>query len=110
SDATNNTVFQDQLDEVRDALLRGAGLSQPMEDTGMFPLPALQMIRVGERTGTLGIQLGKAAAYYEREVSFRLKKATELFQPVIIFGVGLLVGFVAVAQIAAMYSVFSQVK
>ena len=51
-----------------------------------------------------------AASYYEREVTFRMKKVTDLFQPLVIFGVGIVVGFVAIAQVAAMYSVFSQVK
>ena len=109
-ESTQNTVFMNAVDQVRETLVRGGGLSQPMEESGVFPLPALQMVRVGERTGQLAQQLGKAAAYYEREVTFRLKKATDLFQPVVIFGVGLVVGFVAVAQVSAMYSIFSQVK
>jgi type IV pilus assembly protein PilC len=58
----------------------------------------------------LGSQLGKAASYYEREVTFTMKKATELFQPAVIILVALVVGFVAVAQIAAMYSIFGQIK
>jgi type IV pilus assembly protein PilC len=108
--ATQNAVFMEAIAEVRETLVRVGGLSTPMEECGAFPLPALQMVRVGERTGQLAQQLSKTAAYYEREVTFRLKKATDLFQPVVIFGVGIIVGFVAVAQVAAMYSVFSQVK
>lgn len=108
--STNNTVFQRRLEIVRDALLRGGGLSAPMVETGIFPVAARQMIRVGERTGTLGRQLTKAAGYYEREVGFRMKRATDLFQPAVILFVGCLVAFVAVAQVAAMYSVFSQVQ
>lgn len=108
--ATQNTAFMTAITDVRETLVRGGGLSQPMEDSGVFPLPVLQMVRVGERTGQLAQQLSKAAAYYEREVTFRLKKATDLFQPIVIFGVGLIVGFVAIAQVSAMYSVFSQVK
>ena len=110
SDATNNTIFQEAIADVREVLVRGGGLSQPLEDSGVFPLPALQMVRVGEKTGTLSTQLSKTAAYYEREVNFRLKKAADLFQPIVILGVGIVVGFVAIAQVAAMYSVFSQVK
>ena len=107
--STNNTVFMRRLESVRDALLRGGGLSAPMVETGIFPVAARQMIRVGERTGTLGRQLSKAAGYYEREVGFKMKRATDLFQPAVILFVGALVGFVAIAQVAAMYSVFSQV-
>ena len=69
---------------VREALVRGGGLYEPMAETGLFPIAARQMIQVGERTGMLGNQLGKAASYYEREVKFTMKRATELFQPAVI--------------------------
>jgi type IV pilus assembly protein PilC len=81
-----------------------------MVASGIFPLAARQMIQVGEKTGSLGDQLAKAANYYEREVAFKMKKATDMFQPMVILFVGLVVGFVAVAQVAAMYSIFGQVK
>jgi type IV pilus assembly protein PilC len=108
--STNNTVFQARMVHVRDTLVRGGGLSTPIAETELFPTAARQMIRVGEKTGTLSVQLGKAAAYYEREVGYAIKNATELFQPAVIMFVGGLVGFVAVAQVSAMYSVFSQVQ
>ena len=110
ADSTNNTIFQEKLVEVRMTLMRGGGLTVPMVETGLFPTAARQMIRVGERTGALGQQLSKAAGYYEREVAFHMKRATDLFQPLVIFFVGGIVGFVAVAQVSAMYSIFGQVK
>ena len=110
ADSTNNSIFQSRLEVVRETLVRGGGLYEPMADSGLFPIAARQMIQVGERTGLLGHQLGKAAGYYEREVAFEMKKATELFEPAIIMFVGLVVGFVAVAQVAAMYSIFGKVK
>ncbi len=110
ADATNNHVFQTKLAVVREALVRGGGLSEPIEESGIFPIAARQMIGVGEKTGLLAVQLGKAASYYEREVTYRIKKATDIFEPMVIIFVGALVGFVAVAQVAAMYSIFSQIK
>lgn len=108
--STNNTIFEEKLAMVRDTLVRGGGLSAPIVESGIFPIAARQMIRVGERTGSLGTQLSKAAGHYEREVSFQMKRATDLFQPAVIMFVGCLVGFVAVAQVSAMYSIFSQVQ
>jgi type IV pilus assembly protein PilC len=110
ADSTNNSLFKNKMVAVRDVLVRGGGLYEPMAETGLFPIAARQMIQVGERTGMLGNQLGKAASYYEREVTFSMKKATQMFEPIIIVCVGLVVGFIAVAQIAAMYSIFGQVK
>ena len=110
ADSTNNTLFQTNMVTVREALVRGGGLYEPMAETGLFPIAARQMIQVGERTGMLGNQLGKAASYYEREVKFNMKRATELFQPAVILLVAAVVGFIAVAQVSAMYSIFGQVK
>jgi type IV pilus assembly protein PilC len=110
ADSTNNSIFQRKLILVRDTLIRGGGLYDPMVESGLFPIAARQMIQVGERTGLLGSQLSKAASYYEREVSFEMKKATDMFEPMVILVVGLIVGFVAVAQVAAMYSIFGQIK
>lgn len=110
ANSTANSVFTTKMAAVRDVLIRGGGLTEPMVDTGLLPTAARQMIRVGEQTGALGEQLTKAASYYEREVAFRMKRATELFEPAVIVVVGLVVGFVAVAQIAAMYTIFGRVK
>jgi type IV pilus assembly protein PilC len=110
ADSTNNTVFQRKLATVRDGMLRGDGLARPIAAAGIFPAAARQMIRVGESTGSLDQQLDSAAAFYERELTYRLKKATDLFEPVVIVLVGGVVGFVAIAQIAAMYSVYHQIK
>jgi type IV pilus assembly protein PilC len=110
ADSTNNTIFQERMRNVREALLRGEGIVRPLADTDLIPPAALQMVRVGERTGMLAVQLGKAASFFEREVAFRMKKATDLFQPAVIVCVGLLIGFVAIAQVSAMYSIFGQVN
>ena len=109
-DSTNNRVFQGRLRDARAAMVRGGGLSGPLTDTGLFPPAARQMIRVGETTGSLDIQLHAAAQFYAKELTYRLKKATDLFEPIVIVLVGFVVGFVAVAQISAMYSIFKQVK
>jgi type IV pilus assembly protein PilC len=110
ADSTNNSLFQKQMLDVRDTLVRGGGLYEPMAATGLFPIAARQMIEVGERTGMLAPQLAKAATYYEREVGFSMKKATDLFGPFVVVFVAFIVGFVAVAQIVAMYSIFGQVR
>jgi type IV pilus assembly protein PilC len=110
ANSTNNAVFQEKLATARDAMVRGEGLAGPIAATQIFPAAARQMIRVGESTGTLDQQLHTAALFYERELTYRLKKATDTFEPAVILTVGCVVGFVAVAQVSAMYSVFNQVN
>ena len=110
ADSTNNRVFQVKLATVREAMMRGEGLARPLTAAGLFPPAARQMIRVGESTGSLDTQLENAAVFYARELTFRLKRFTDMFEPAILVVVGGMVAFVAIAQISAMYSIYSQVK
>ena len=109
ADSTNQTVFKAKLAIAREAMIRGEGLARPIAATGLFPAAARQMIRVGESTGSLDEQLQTAATFYERELEYRLKRVTDLFEPTIIVIVGGAVAFVALAQVSAMYSIYSQV-
>jgi type IV pilus assembly protein PilC len=107
--ASNNAVYRNGLMEVREEMIEGQGLAEPIARTGLFPGAARQMFRVGEETGTLDDQLELAAAYYNREVDVRLKRFTSLFEPAVIVFMGLIVGFVAVALVSAMYGIYHQV-
>lgn len=110
TDSLHNLVFSRALAEVGDAMLEGEGLATPLVRTGLFPPTAAQMMRVGEDTGTLDTQLAVTAHYYEGELDYKIKKLTSLIEPVVIVAMGLVVGFVAVALVSAMYGVFGQVK
>ncbi len=110
ADSANNAVYKKALEGVREAMMQGQGLSGPINQTELFPAAARQMFRVGEETGTLDQQLEVAAAYYNRELETKLERATALFEPAIIIFMGVVVGFVAVALISAMYGIYNQVK
>ena len=107
TDATTNLVYKRGLTEAREAMIRGEGLAAPLIGTGLFPPSAKQMFRVGENTGTLDTQLETAASYFERELDYKIKRFTNLFEPAVILVMGLVVGFVAVALVSAMYGIFS---
>jgi type IV pilus assembly protein PilC len=110
ADASNNAVYRNGLGRIREQMMEGQGLADPLAETGLFPGAARQMFRVGEETGTLDIQLETAALYYHRELEVRVKHFTSLFEPAVIIFMGVVVGFVAVALISAMYGIYSQVK
>jgi len=109
-DATANSVFRRGLFNAREAMLRGEGLAAPLAATQLFPTAARHMFVVGESTGTLDEQLGSAASYFDKELEYKLKHFTSLFEPAVILFVGLVVGFVAIALVSAMYGIFRQVK
>jgi type IV pilus assembly protein PilC len=110
TDALRNRVYIRALSTVHEAMLEGQGIATPLARTTLFPSTAIQMLRVGEETGTLDGQLETTAAYFETELDYKIKKLTSLFEPTVIVVMGLLVGFVAVALVSAMYGIFHQVK
>ena len=110
TEAVSNIVYREQLDIARQQMLEGSGFTQPLIDTELFPGAARQMFRVGEETGTLDQQLEVAAEYFNRELEYRIKTFTTMFEPIMIIFVGLIVGFVAIALVSAMYGVLNGVQ
>ena len=110
TDSMSNVVFRERLEVARAQMLEGQGFSQPLIDTELFPGAAKQMFKVGEETGTLDEQLEVASTYFDRELESRIKHFTTMFEPLMIVFVGVIVGFVAVALVSAMYGVLNGTK
>jgi type IV pilus assembly protein PilC len=110
TESTSNGVFRERLEIAQTEMVEGGGFSKPLAATELFPGAAKQMFKVGEETGTLDQQLEVASLYFDRELESRIKKFTTMFEPIMIVFVGLIVGFVAVALVQAMYGVLDGVK
>jgi type IV pilus assembly protein PilC len=110
AEASNNAVYTNGINHIREQMMEGQGLAAPLAETGLFPGAARQMFRVGEETGTLDKQLSTAAAFYHRELEIKVKHFTSLFEPAIIIFMGVIVGFVAIALVSAMYGIYRQVN
>ena len=109
TEALRNRVYVKRLGEVGEQILEGQGVAGPLARTGLFPGTATSMLRVGEDTGSLDTQLEVTAEYYETELGYKIAKLTALFEPIVIIVMGLIVGFVAIALVSAMYGIFRQV-
>jgi len=106
---TKNKVMIEAMTEVQRDLIRGEGLSQPMAKRKIFLPLMVQMTAVGEETGNLDATLNTVAQSYEADADDRTSSAVGLIQPVVTVVIGLVVGFIAVSLISAMYSIFGQV-
>jgi type IV pilus assembly protein PilC len=106
ADSARNIVFVRALENAREEMLRGSGIAGPIRESGLFPRAAVQMMQVGEDTGSLDHQLETAGEYYEGELGHKVKQLTTLFEPAVIVFMGLIVGFVAIALVTAMYGIF----
>ena len=99
-----NRVYRKALASVGPALAAGQGLSAPLATTKVFTPAVIQLVRVGEETGTLDNNLAEAADMHEEELDYRIKRMTGILEPSLIVFVGLLVGFVAVTMVTSIYS------
>ncbi|MFM7069483.1 MAG: type II secretion system F family protein [Actinomycetes bacterium] len=109
-DCSNNLVFKERLTAATEAVLAGNGFAEPVAQTELFPTTVVQMIRVGERTGALTEQLDNVATFFETELDYAVEKMTTWFEPIVILFIGLVVGFVALAMVSAMYGIYNQVQ
>ncbi|MEQ6900029.1 type II secretion system F family protein [Nocardioides sp. YIM 152588] len=109
TDSLHNRVFIRRLDEVTEQMMEGQGIAGPLARTRLFPGTATAMLRVGEETGSMDVQLEVTAEYYETELTYKVARLTALFEPLVIVVMGGMVGFVAIALVKAMYTVYGQV-
>ena len=106
---SNNKAMVEALTEVQQELIRGEGLSRPMAKRALFLPLMVQMVGVGEETGDLDNTLATIADSFEVEADDRTNSAVGLIQPAMTVIIGLIVAFIALALVSAMYSVYGQV-
>jgi type II secretory pathway component PulF len=92
-----NRVLAQQIALVAEETRGGDSLAAPLRKLGIFPRSVVQMIDVGEETGKLDEMLLKVATIEERHMRARTKTLISVLAPLLIIGVGLIVGFVALA-------------
>jgi len=103
-DILGNKVVSGAMENVYTRVKEGDRLSKPLRDTGIFPPLAIQMITVGEETGRLDSMLLKVAESYEKMVRNMVKRLISLLEPAMILFMGLVVGFVVVSMLMAVFS------
>jgi len=106
----NNRTVRQALRDVREKLLQGQGLSQPLAATSLFPRLLVGMVVVGEQTGNLDSTLATLADFYEESVNQRVDALTSMIEPVLTIAIGLVVLFIALSMITPLYSILGAVQ
>ncbi len=106
----NNVILEETLMEVKDMVKRGENLSMAMASSGEFPDMVIQMVSVGEETGTLDEMLEKVAVYYEGEVDNTVKNLTTMIEPIIIVILGGAIGFLVIAMYLPIFKMGETIK
>ena len=96
--ATGNIVYQDAVLRMRDEISTGMRMQRAMENTGLFPNMVVQMIAVGEESGSLDEMAAKVADFYEDDVDAAVDSLSSLLEPLIMVILGVLVGGLVIAM------------
>ena len=104
-DVISNRVIASAIDSVSSGAKEGKGIAAPLSTTKMFPQLALSMIKVGEETGQLDTMLMKVATTYEKSLNVAIKRFVTLLEPVMILGMGIIMGFIVISMLLAIFSI-----
>jgi len=104
----SNRVMAQALYEVQTDMLKGEGLSRPMAKHPLFLPMMVQMVKVGEETGSLDASLIAVAQNYESEAEDKTKNLIGMIQPVMTLAIAGVVGLIALSMVSAMYSMYGQ--
>ena len=107
-ESSDNSVMKQVFTDVRQDMIKGEGLSRPMAKSPLFFPLMVQMVAVGEETGNLDVTLLAIAKNFETEAEDKMRTFSGLIQPMVTGIVGLIVAFIALSLVSAMYSIYGQ--
>jgi len=105
-----NVMIERGVMHVRQSISEGKNMAEPLAQTGVFPDMVVQMIAVGEQTGALDQMLSKIADFYEEETDVAVAALTSALEPVLMVGVGGMVGIVLIAMYLPIFSLAGNIK
>lgn len=107
---SGNVIIESGVMDVRQAISEGKNMAEPLAQTEIFPDMVVQMIAVGEQTGALDQMLNKVADFYEEETDIAVAAMTSALEPILMVGVGGMVGVVLVAMYLPIFSLAGNIK
>ncbi|MCE7870128.1 type II secretion system F family protein [bacterium CPR1] len=101
--ASGNEIIAMTVSKVRESIREGESIASPLGASGMFPPMVTQMVAVGEETGNLDAMLSKISDFYDTEVEYLLASLTSMLEPIMIVGMGGIVGFIVISVFLPLY-------
>ena len=109
-ETSGSYVIEQALKRVQESVRQGRSVAGPLALEPIFPSMVVQMIAVGEDSGSMEVMLDKIADFYEAEVETTTKALTSLIEPLMIAFIGVVVGGMIVALYLPVFSIFEQIK
>jgi len=108
--ASGNEIVAMTVSKVRESIREGESIASPLGASGMFPPMVTQMVAVGEETGNLDAMLSKIADFYDTEVEYLLASLTSMLEPIMIVGMGGIVGFIVISVFLPLYQIIGKLQ
>ena len=105
ADTIGNTAIARTLPRVQEGVRRGEGIARPLRECGVFPPLAVHMAKVGEETGRLEDMLLRVADIYDERVKMSVRRLLTLLEPLMILALGLVVGFIVLSMLLAIFTI-----
>jgi type IV pilus assembly protein PilC len=105
-----NSLIEDATAIVRERIHQGVPIAVPLTENAIFPPMVAHMVKVGEETGELEKMLGKIADFYEDEVDSAIANLTSIIEPLMMIGVGIMVGIVIIAMYMPMFKLLTLIQ
>ncbi len=106
ADVVQNKYFKKSLNSVAESLQKGRSFTESLRDfQDIYPIMFIELMAVGEETGSSSDMMQKVADYYEEEVNEKTKNMSTIIEPFLMLFIGVAVGFFAVAMMTPMYSI-----
>jgi type IV pilus assembly protein PilC len=109
AEIVGNRVIGQALHEASDSLRQGQGLSEPMKRNWVFPPVVVQMVSVGEETGSLDVMLNKVADFYESDVEIMVDQLKSMIEPILILVLASIIGTIVTSVILPMFEIMNYV-
>ena len=106
---SGNAIIEEAIFKTRKSVEEGKTLTEPLEQSKIFPGMVTQMIGVGESTGALDAMLSKIADFYEDEVDEAVANLMSLLEPVIIVFLGITIGGIVIAMYMPLFTLIQQI-
>lgn len=108
-EASNNYQIEETVRAVQNSVKQGKSFSKPLEESGVFPSIVVQMAAVGEESGSLPDMLESIAEFYDDEVKTATDQLTSSIEPILIVGIGVLIGGMVVSLYLPIFSIYGEI-
>ncbi len=104
-----NEIIRQEIDHIKDSVRKGYSIATTIQGSKIFPPMVVQMIRIGEESGTLEEMLSKIADYYENETKNMVERLSSLVEPALILLMAFVVGFIVISVVVPMLEIYDMV-